>query len=362
MKKLQYIPNLLIALLVFIAACSKKSNEVPETLLQKDPSVHESFGLKINFSAYGLPKFNGNAWGTANQFFISAEKGILKADFASNVISNIASNSGGIVTGLSMDKLKMLLVGNINNNLGYYTYSIASSGPLVNVLSLNKDECTGLLFDNNHLLLHTGTVVATGRPCTSLWDFWCGIGYTVQNAALYHIDAVSKASTLIGSSHSAILISGDGQKALISGNNKFYLYDLNLLQKTDSFTYNNGLYFWDNNGLRALHVAINGDVVINNPISNTEIDRFQTSTPLFTSSIRDIIWGPTGRKIYYTGPCQSGGCSYAIWSFDLDTRQEKQYVFTTASAGTSPFEEIQISPDERNMVFRHINSLYLKAL
>jgi hypothetical protein len=367
MKKQSFFLALAIVSAMSIVSCSKKGNAPSESLLVKDLSVNESFGLKINFSAYGgIPK-GGEAWGSASQFFISAETDILKADFSSNSLSSIAPNSGGLVTGLSGDQSKMLFAGKINNNYGYYSYSVAGSGPISLVLSLNTNEATNLLVYGNHLLLNTGTLVTTGRPCTSIWDFWCGTNQTVQNYTLYHIDGTTRASTVIGPSQSAVLFSGNGQKALITSSitSKYYIYDLNLLQKIDSFSNTGGPSFWGNNDLRALHIDFNGDVVITNPITNVEIDRFQTSTQLYTSPsgvVYGISWGATGRKIYYTGPCTSGGCSYAIWSFDLDTRQEKQHVFKTATAGPEPFGEIRVSPDDRNIVFRYINSLYLKTL
>ncbi len=360
MKKLKIIlVSAVILLLPY--ACSKKGNNSAKPLLEKDPSVHESFGLKINFSAFGLPKFRGNVWGSASKFFISTESDILKVDFVSNSLINIAPQTGGIVTGLSGDKI--IFVGTTSNNLGYYSYSVSASGPVTPVLSLNKSEATGLLVYDNHMLLSTGIVVTTGRPCTSLWDFWCGVGQSVQNLTLYHIEGTTRASTLIGSSQNALLFSGNGQKALIKSSIKYYIYDLNLLQKTDSFTYNNERrFFWGNNDPLSVHIDLNGDVVIANAITNTETDRFQTSALILPSDILNILWGSTGRKIYYTGPCRTVACSYAIWSFNLDSREEKQHIFTTTAGGTSPFEEIQVSPDDHNLIFRHINSLYFKAL
>jgi hypothetical protein len=364
MKKQTFILGLAVAAAMLIVSCSKKGNELSESLLEKDLSVNESFGLKINFSAYGLSKVGGEAWGSASQLFISAETDILKADFSTKSLSNIAPHSGGLITGLSGDKSKIVFAGRINNNYGYYSYSIAGSGPVSPVLSLNENEATNLLVYNNHLLLNTGTWVTTGRPCTSIWDFWCGTSQTIQNYTLYHIDGTTRTSTVIGPSHSAVLFSGNGQKVLITSliTSEYYIYDLNLLQKIDSFSNTGSLFFWGNNELRALHIDFNGDVVITNPITNVELDRFQTSALMYPSFIGGITWGATGRKIYYTGPCKGGGCSYAIWSFDLDTRQEKQHVFKTATAGPEPLGRILVSPDDRNIVFRYFNSLYLKAL
>lgn len=364
MKKQSLFLAVAVVSAMSIVSCSKKGNASSASLLVKDPSVNESFGLKINLSAYGgIPKDVG-VWGSASQFFISAGTDILKADFSSNSLSSIAPNSGGLVTGLSGDQSKILFDGKINNNYGYYSYSIAGSGPITPLISLNTNETTNLLVYNNHLLLGTGTVVTTGRPCTSIYDFWCGTSLTVQNYTLYHIDATTRASTIIGPSQSAVLFSGNGQKALIVNNvtSEYYIYDLNLLQKIDSFSNTGSLFFWGNNDLRALHIDFNGDVVITNPITNVKIDRFQTSAGLVAPFVGGISWGATGRKIYYSTAWCSGGCSSAIWSFDLDTRQEKQHVFKTAAAGPEPLGKFLVSPDDRNIVFRYINSLYLKAL
>ena len=264
MKKQSLFLALAVLSAMSIVSCSKKGNAASESLLEKDLSVSESFGLKINFSAYGgIPKDVGE-WGSAGQFFISSGTDILKADFSSNSLSNIAPNSGGLVTGLSGDKSKMIFVGKVNNNYGYYSYSIAGSGPISPVLSLNINEATNLLVYNNHLLLGTGIVATTGRPCTSIYDFWCGTSQTVQNYTLYHIDGTTRASTVIGPSEFAVLFSGNGQKALITSSitAKYYIYDLNLLQKIDSFSNTVGPFFWGNNDLRALHIDFNGDVVI----------------------------------------------------------------------------------------------------
>ena len=354
--------SLFIFLIVaFAIGCSKNEDDAPSAkeLLEKDPSVDESFGLKINLGSYGLPKFAGNAWGSPSQFFISAEKDVLKVDLIANSLSNIAPNSGGLVTGLSGEKSIMIFVGDVNNKYGYYGYSIPAPDTAIPLVSLNNNEATSLLVYGNHFLLGTGVLVTIGRPCTSIGDFWCGVSQATENYTLYHVDAVTKVSTVIGPDHHPVLFSEDGQKALISGNGKLYEYDLNLLRKTDSVL-NTGRrpFSWVKTDFQTLQIDTNGDIVITDSDTGTEIDRFQPSVMLTS-----VLWGPTGRKICYTGACRTNDCTYSLWSFDLDSRQEKRHVLTRDTTPlTSPFEEILVSPDGQNLVFRHVNSLYLKEL
>ena len=359
MKNAAFIYFFFIVFCLF--SCSKKDS-FQEKLLEKDPSVHESFGWRINFSAYGNLKFFGNKWGSSSHLFISCQNDILKADLDKQVLTNIAPGSGGIVTGITADHSRIIFAGKIKNKLGYYTYPVTGPDIASPAISLQESEVTSMLVSENHMLLGTGTTVTTGHPCESPWDFWCGTSQGVSNWMLYHIDSGTKTRTVIGPSQSTIFIDPDRQKALLSGNFQFYEYDLLTLQKIDSFPYSNsGKLYWKNGVLYSLKKEFNGDFVILNARTGQEVDRFRPSGLYVDGS--DLTWGPSGRKVYYTGACLSNDCRYAIWSFDLDTRMETRHVLTNDTRWqTSPFEEIEISPDESKLVFRHINSLYLKIL
>lgn len=359
MKNAAFISFFIIVICLF--SCSKKS-EFQENLLEKDLSVHESFGWKINFSAYGNLKYFGNKWGSSSQLFISCQNDILKADLDRQVMTNIAPGSGGIVTGITADDSRIIFAGKIKNKLGYYTYPITGPGIASPAISLRESEVTSLLISDNHMLLGTGATETTGRPCESPWDFWCGTSQGVSNWMLYHIDSGTKTRTVIGPSQSAIFIDPDRQKALLGSNFQIYEYDLQTLQKTDSFPFSNsGKLYWKNGALYSLKKEFNGDFVILNVRTGQEIDRFRPSGLFVNDS--DLVWSPSGRKVYYTGACLNNDCRYAIWSFDLDTRVETRHVITNDTRSLiSPFEEIEISPDESKLVFRHINGLYVKIL
>ncbi len=342
-------------------SCSKKG-EFQEKLLEKDPSVHESFGWKINFTAYGYPMIY--KWGSSSQLFISGSNDILKADLDKQVLTNIAPGSGGAITGLTAEHSRIIFAGKINNKLAYYTYPVTGPGIASLAISLQENEASSLLISDNQMLLGTGNLVTTGRPCDSPWDFWCGTSQSIANWMLYHINSDTKTSTVIGPSQSAIFIDPERQKALLSGNFQFYEYDLQTLQKIDSFPNSfSGKLYWKNGVLYSLRTEFNGDFVVLNTRTGQEVDRFRPSGFYVAGGNNPLVWSPSGRKVFYSGDCMTNDCRYAIWSFDFDTRLETRHVITNDTRWqTSPFEYIEISPDESKMVFRHFNSLYLKIL
>lgn len=362
MKKTTLLP---IAFVIVLFSCSKKDETGKGPLLQKDPSVPENFGMKINLSAYGLPKFKGFQWGAAGQLYISMINHIVKANFNSNTLTNIFPNSGGLVIGLSGEKQKMLLVGSSNNVHGYYTYPVSAPGNIAPLVSLSQNEAGTLCIYNNHLLLGTSASISTPNSCVFPYDFWCSPYSTrvIKPYSFYYVNLQTNTSSFIDSSTSPVMFSPGGDKALLSGNFKLYEFDIATLQKTDSFANPGALNLqWTTGGLRAIRMNMGGgDIVIYNPKTGVIIDQFRPDAFLSSGDEQKIVWGPTERKLYYTGPCRNGSCSYAVWSFDLDSRQEKLLVSKTEN-DFNVFEELRVSPDDRLLVFRYINTLYLKTI
>ena len=88
-------------------------------------------------------------------------------------------------------------------------------------------------------------------------------------------------------------------------------------------------------------------------------ESYVTETNLIGSK---LFLSSDDNMIIYTGPCfDSSDCTYAIWTLDRITGEQKKMIYTSSDLFyTSPFEELSISPDHKKVVFRYINDLYLK--
>jgi hypothetical protein len=77
------------------------------------------------------------------------------------------------------------------------------------------------------------------------------------------------------------------------------------------------------------------------------------------------FWAEADPKFYYTGPCESPGCYFGIWSYDLHTVTEKELLSVIPS--DNPYNgqfigQFTVSPDESMLVYHFPPHLYLKKL
>lgn len=344
-------------------AVSINNNNDDKELLQKDATVPDNFGLKINFSAYGYPKFNGGHLWTGNStFLIAAESDIIEADFNKKTLTDIAPKSGGLLLGLTGDKNAVVFAGRLNNGSGFYTYALPQ-GPFNFIGSLSNNESGNAIAFANKVLYYKGTSPPQ-QPCDGFCIPLPGTG--LIDAHLFCIDMMTQSKTDLGDLY-PVKFSDGGKYALINSTDwsgQSYILDMNSLHIIDSFptqTSGSNLIWKDDLLILSSDVISSpGKIEITNVKTNEVKESYESETMLidskfFLSSDDDII--------IYTGPCLGSDCAYAIWTLNRITGEQKKIVYTSAgSFQTSPFEEVSISPDHKKVVFRYINDLYLKEL
>jgi len=338
---------------------NNNNNNNDTTLLQKDATVPDNFGLKINFSSYGYPKFNGgHLWTSDSTFLIAAESDIIEADFNKQTLTDIAPKSGGLLLGLTGDKNAVLFV----SMSGFYTYGLPR-GPINYIGSLSNNESGNAIVFANKILYYKGTR-RPQQPCDGFC--WPLPGTGLIDAHLFYIDAVTRSKTDLGDLF-PVRFSDDGKYAMINSTDwsgQSYILDMNSLHIIDSFptqTQTDNLIWKDNLLMvNADNTSYPSKIVITNIKTNEVKESYVSETNLIDSK---FFLSPDDDMIIYTGPCLDSDCGYAIWALDRITGEQKKIVSGSAgSFQTSPFEEISISPDHKKIVFRYINDLYLKEL
>lgn len=367
MKVHRYFAVMAIVLLLF-GSCKKdtgsiNNNNDDKTLLQKDATVPDNFGLKINFSSYGHPNFTGGHLWTGNStFLIAVESDLIEADFDKQTLTDIVPKSGGLLLGLTGDKNAVLFAGSLNNRSGFYTYALPQ-GPIKFIGSLSNNESGNAIVFANKILYYKGTSPPQ-QPCDGFC--WPQPGTGLIDAHLFYIDTTTHSKTDLGDLY-PIRFSDDGKFALINStgwSGQSYILDMNSLHIIDSFPgqtqANNLIWKEDILTLSINTISYPSKIAIINAKTNEVKESYVSETNLIDSK---LFLSPDGDMIIYTGPCLDSDCTYAIWTLDRITGEQKKIVYTSSgSFQTSPFEELSMSPDHKKVVFRYINDLYLKEL
>ena len=360
----------LILLFCFITGCKKDStgNSGPGMLIKDDASVDPSYGKLIDLAQLGGG--NISVWGRSSDEVIAATaQGIFEINLNTQAVTKLTDDIKGFITQKTVDGNAVIFVGEANNDLGYFSVDLSTKA-INKVLSITKDDASYMHVNGNDMFVFIGTVTPTGRPCETIWDFWCGTGTTLTNTSFYHYNKATQISTLLpGKGY--IFSSRAGTKELLStqsskiDNTEFLIFDNNTQSFSDSFfipvaknvTPN---FYWGNTILYAYREFLSDDIVITDAFTDNELHRFHSTLNLIQTN--DFVWSHDGSKLYYSGPCTGTDCSYAIYVWDINNATEKKLVFTNSSAYlTSPFK-IKPSDDDSRLIFSVDNKTYIKDL
>jgi hypothetical protein len=360
------LKSLLLIIIIFavLSGCRKDdattgNNNTTGALLIKNPDVPADFGMKINLGTYGMPKLRGgHVFINNSSILITAASDIIQADFLSKTLTPVAPQSGGLITGLSRDHTYVLLIGNMNNQYGYFRYRIPS-GPLERVLDLGKTEASHAILFDNTLLVYRGTP-ANATPCSGFC--WGLPGGGDSNYTLYYSDKAAGIYRQLGSYY-PLMFSSDGSRALLSGRNG-YLYILNFQSQaiTDSFPamgYGEPLEWTDEPvGIAIEHsltLPIVSTIVVKSLVTGAIKESYPTG-----DYISKVIPGPDGRILCGVGLCPDNSCKTSIWIVNRQAKTAGKV--HEMKSGMYDFEDATVSPDGRKLVYRYINDLYLKEL
>ncbi|MGZ8537782.1 MAG: hypothetical protein ACXWV9_05920 [Flavisolibacter sp.] len=370
MKKFQWVAIKAMALFLILPSCKKeKTDAAPVPLLSIDASVHPSYGQLIKFAEGNLGKIH--TWGgNSNELIASSENTFIKINPGNSTISKI-SDVAGLFIQRSADQHSIIFAGTVNGNNGYYDLNIDTK-VITPLISLDANSGSNFSVANNDMFLYSGSLVSTGRPCTSMFDFWCGTGTTLTNTSFYHYNKATGSSMSLPGKR-FVTFSKDYTKALLSdtsGNNgyKYVVFDFTTQKITDSLIIpwtrpEHGSFYWDNTLLFAYSDFITHEIVVLNAFTDKEIHRFQSQLSRFSGTDKKLVWSADGSKIYYTGACKTADCTTAINMIEINTGIEKKLVYTTSNAfQTSPFIGILPSEDDKKLVFTSENKTYLKLL
>lgn len=358
------------AVLCLITGCKKDSTggNPPAMLIRDDPSVDASYGKLIDLAQLGGG--NISAWGSnANEVIAATSQGIFIINLNTQATTKLTGDIKGFITQKTVDGKAVIFVGEANNELGYFSVDLSTKA-IDKILSLTKDDASYMYLSGNDLFVYIGTVSPTGHPCKTIWDFWCGTGTTLTNASFYHYNKSTQVNTLLPGK-AFIKSSVDGTKELLftptskANNTEYVIFDNATQSFSDSVFIPNARnaapnFYFGNSILYAYREFLSDDIIIVDALNDQELHRFHSTLNLIQTN--DFVWSHDGSKLYYSGPCTAGGCTYAIYVWDINTNAEKKLVFTNSQAYlTSPFK-LKPSVDDSRLIFSVDDKTYIKDL
>jgi hypothetical protein len=369
MKVRQFIISISF-ILIAIYSCKKndgKSADDPNLLVNGEMSPQ--LGKKINLSKYGnIPK--NQCWGrNADELFVSTgSNGTLRLQFSINTIQTL-EGSGGLIVGRTNENSAVIIATSINGANGIYTYSY-SNGMLEKILSIPMQTGIRINIAENHMLYYSALFGPPTNPCTSPWDFWCSNSPSVISSSFVYIEKTSRQAVAL-EKKSFECFSKDSRYTLLSDRTnslKYYIFNNQLKSLTDSIDlsqqnpYSSFKTFFYDDVIKIADVETgtgnNDKIVIRNASTGQVIDSY-ISTAKFVGIVN---WSADGTKLFYTGGTGLNSNTSMINVYDLITKQEK--TVGTYSLGATPvyISDLQLSPDNKRIVLRYFNDLYVKDI
>lgn len=367
MRKMLLIP---LGMFLLLAACKKQTSDSTTgnvRLLDTDPSVDKSYGQKINLKNWGGGSIA--VWGRSSDELIAVTpKGIVQINLANGSTEKLTDAIQGFITQRDNGGNEVIFVGTVGNEQGYYRLNLSTKA-VTKVLSLTKDQGSIVNLYNQYLFVYIGTSVQTGRPCSGIWDFWCGTSWTLVDTHFFQVNTTTNTTRPL-EGLSFVTFSKDGTKALLAANNsnangyQFYVFDNRTQTVADSlvvpYTRSVGNFYWNTKLLYATNEINTNDIVVIDALADQQVSRFHSSMNLFLAK---LFWSTDGTKLVYGASCKTGDCKYALNELDLTTGVERKLVTTASTAYlTNPFSPILLSDDNKKLAFGVDDAWYLKSI
>lgn len=343
-------------ILLALAACEKDDFNGEQSLLKEGPMSAE-LGKLIDLRDHGYSKFI--VWGrNSDELFISASTEILRMDFATNKVE-VIENRGGLAIGKTNENSGMIILGTVNNQSGYHIFNFNSNSS-EKIVSVPNNQGTLINIAGNNIFYYITPVSQPIPPCDGFC--WPAPGPFVP-ATFYHLDKQTQQIIDLKNKRFEIF-SEDGSKAILSSQieRRMFVFDNNTRTIVDSADINStnskfGLFF-QSEVLHSYDVDILGNITIKN--FNTDQILRQFSTNKIISS--NIQISADGTKLYYSGGVLNTN-SYMILLYDIATNTEKIIVdLPFLEGGATPIDFFLLSDDNKKMVIKSGNDLYLKVL
>lgn len=363
--------KVLLAVFLTLAfySCKKSSNDQESqqtSPLLEDGPMSATFGKRINLERFDNLKYLGNYWGrNSEELFISAATQLLRLDLAKGEVE-VLENSGGLFTGKTNENNAIIFIGTINGTYGYYTYDFYNRSMEI-ILPLSPSQVSKLSMSGNNVFFYTATQGPPINPCNSIWDLWCSNAPSIVSSSFYHLDKNTKALVLL-KDKGFVAFSKDGTKALLANQpnrDSLYMFDNVTRVIVDSFpALAFGPLFYEQNDIR--HIEVTGglldQITIKSILTGQTLHRFTASAKFLHQAIK---WSEDGTQLYYLGATGLNSFTMLLNVYDLTLQQEKSIAsFSLDQGGGSPvtLDEIILSPDNKRILIRYVNDLYIKDL
>jgi hypothetical protein len=353
---------ILSAIFVFaLAACKKDIPTAKQPLLQDGP-MSAQLGKLIYLGDHGYSR-STPFWGrNSDELFITASTEILRIDIAAKKVE-VVENSGGLVTGKTNENSGVIFIGKINNQHGYYVFNF-NSNSTEKIIEVPINQSAIINIAGNNIFYYLSPVPRP--PCN---DYCWPIQEPFVPRTFYHLDKQTQQKTDLKNKR-FMLFSTDGSRAILSSQRERRMYVFDNASRTiiDSLdlnsTFNFGLYF-HSGVLQSFEADVLGKITIKNLNIGQILQQYQTNMV----ALDNFRVSADGTKLYYSGGILNGN-SRKILLYDIPTNTEKTIVDIPnlprsswyLPGGGSPFGSFVLSDDNKKMVLRYENDIYLKVL
>lgn len=353
--------------LMGLCSCKKTGDDVLPGAANKplltNGSMSPSHGKRINVD------WNGHlgiiVWGqNSNELFVSAGSQLLHINFWDSKVKAL-QQSGGTFIGKTNENSAVIFLADVNGQRGYHAYNF-NTRSVEKIISFSSDGSI-LNIAGNTMFYHLSTYGPPSNPCTGPLDFGCSNAPTTLSSSLYHVDKITKELTELPGK-AFLLFSKDGTKAILREGATIHIFDIatkTIVASTLASwnTYSQMSLYYDEVLKRIeLHGNSQDQIVIKNAITNQEINSL-------TSNAKDlhpegIRWSEDGTKLYYVGSTSTNANAFVINVYDLITNQEKTILsfFPPLESGVRHLPALSLSSDNKRILLRYSNELYIKDL
>jgi hypothetical protein len=348
---------ILIAFIVFMVAACKKDNSKAEKPLLQDGPMSAQLGKLIYLGDHGYSR-SMPFWGrNSDELFITASSEILRVDLAAKKVE-VIEDSGGAVTGKTNENSGVIFIGTITNEHGYYVFNF-SSNSIEKIMPVAYNENTLINIAGNNIFYYMSIASVPGPPCNGFC--WPAPGPAMPST-FYHLDKQTRQITDL-KNKLFMLFLPDGSSAILSGGLAWRMYVFDNTSRTiiDSSDLNNtsrfGLFF-HNGVLQSFELDGLGQIIIKNFKTGQVLQQYHTNN-LISDAFRV---SSDGTKLYYTGGTFNGN-SHKLFLYDIASNTEKIIAdLPYLQGGGLPFDSFVLSDDNKKIVIRSGNDLYLKVL
>ena len=333
-----------MVMLIVLLGCKKENGHVANQnpLIIEAGPLSATLGKRISYTGSV-----GFAWGkNSDELFTSADGKLLRIDLVNATAEEIVNSQVGVL-GRNHDNSALILVGKINDALGYYEY-VFSTRKMEKILSIEQDDGTNFNKSGKDIFFYTAKIAPPVQCTGYCWGNYFGVDPT---AKFFYLDFVTKEAVSLPDKR-FICFSKDGTKALLKSQDLFFIFDHHLKKIVDSFTVNLNLYMGANTVYfdsepTIITADISGEMFIRKLRTG---DLVQKIPAIYRNEPKNFNWSDDGTKIYYL--------TTYLGIYDFATKAEK--IINFPNQGSYGLEDPKLSPDNKRILVKYVNDYYFR--